>query len=85
MRIRVGLREIPATTAKNSGFVSLPELGHGVSCPNCHRRRLELSQPDLSRPDRLLGICPRCHCWSVIEEGDEGRSRITLMSEPDRA
>ncbi len=35
-------------------------------CLNCSRP-LSLSQPDLSSPDRLLGICVQCKHWFLVD------------------
>jgi hypothetical protein len=37
-----------------------------IACPSC-RTTLELHQPDLRRPERLLGTCPECGAWCLID------------------
>lgn len=36
-------------------------------CPGC-RDQMQLHQPDLDQPDRLLATCPSCQCWYVLDE-----------------
>jgi hypothetical protein len=42
------------------------ESSVGANCLNCSWP-LELSQPDLSLPERLLGICERCKHWFLVD------------------
>lgn len=35
-------------------------------CPHCGSD-LSLCQPDEARPDRLLGSCPGCEAWYVVD------------------
>jgi hypothetical protein len=38
----------------------------GLGCPTCHER-LSLHQPDVDSFDRLLGICPTCGGWFLVD------------------
>jgi hypothetical protein len=40
------------------------------SCRNC-RTPLNVHQPDEDRPEHLLGTCPHCGAWYLIELGKE--------------
>lgn len=31
-----------------------------VMCPQCGSEPLELTQPSIRRPDRVIGTCPQC-------------------------
>ena len=37
-----------------------------ISCTGCGEV-LDLHQPDVEQPDRLLGICPECRTWFLID------------------
>ena len=37
-----------------------------VACPDCHDH-LVVHQPDEQRPERLLGTCPSCSAWYLID------------------
>lgn len=43
-----------------------PNQLYEVRCPSCHDL-LEIHQPDIESPDRLLGICPKCRAWFLVE------------------
>jgi hypothetical protein len=60
--------------------VSLPELVlasgadvMGALCVSCGQP-LELHQPDAARPDRLLGACPACGQWHVVQTRASSRA-----------
>jgi hypothetical protein len=38
----------------------------GIACPACDSS-LDLHQPDPFQPDRLLGTCPSCRAWCVLD------------------
>jgi hypothetical protein len=42
---------------------------------------MDVHQPDIENPERLLGTCPECSLWVVIES--LGRSRVVLLELPD--
>lgn len=42
----------------------------GARCPEC-ATPLAIHQPDPGLPDRLLGTCPSCRTWSLLD-GDGG-------------
>ena len=37
-----------------------------IFCVSCHNP-LDLHQPDGERPDQLLGTCPDCGAWYLID------------------
>jgi hypothetical protein len=43
-----------------------PELLSGLPCLGCHDL-LTIHQPDVESPDRLLGVCPECRAWFLVE------------------
>jgi hypothetical protein len=43
---------------------------------------LALHQPDLERPDRLLGICPECHLWTLVNTGENGKIQLSALLDP---
>lgn len=51
-------------------FLSDPDNPHIVECPSCVDP-LTLHQPDENLPDRLLGICPECRAWFLIDGASE--------------
>jgi hypothetical protein len=55
-----------------------PEDPLGMQCPSCHDL-LTIHQPDVERPDLLLGICPECRGWFLIDATAGVMSRL-----PDR-
>jgi hypothetical protein len=48
-----------------------------VCCSVCSKQ-LILHQPDFDRPDRLLGVCPKCRAWFVVD-----RQGGTLLCLPE--
>ena len=49
-----------------------------VACPGC-RESLDLHQPDPSRPERLLGTCPSCGSWFIIDAATDRVSREPIV------
>jgi ssDNA-binding Zn-finger/Zn-ribbon topoisomerase 1 len=43
-----------------------------ANCPECGTT-LDLHQPDPFQPERMLGICPDCKTWVLIDVGDYGQ------------
>jgi hypothetical protein len=52
-----------------------PDDPSGTRCPGCHEP-LAIHQPDLERPDLLLGICPECQGWFLIDATAGVMSRL---------
>lgn len=50
-------------------------------CPCCHGE-LDLHQPDVSDPDRLLGICVSCGVWSLIQLSHSRSSGAQILELP---
>ncbi len=46
-------------------FSAAVEL-HALKCPYCSLP-LSLSQPDLTSPERLIGVCETCKHWFLID------------------
>ena len=47
-------------------FSSLPEDLDDGGCLTCGGS-LDLHQPDTGSPDRIVGICPKCECWYLLD------------------
>jgi hypothetical protein len=47
---------------------------------NCHdcNTTLDLIQPDPTAPDRMLGVCPGCHGWYLVELDPEQKTVVVL-------
>jgi hypothetical protein len=52
-----------------------------LRCPRC-RQSLELHQPDVELPDRLLGTCFHCRTWALLEVGVEGEINLVELTNP---
>jgi hypothetical protein len=50
-------------------------------CPHCNAD-LQLHQPDVSMPNRILGVCPGCHAWTLVHFGRDGRMEQTALVDP---
>jgi hypothetical protein len=48
-----------------------------LSCLNCEGE-LDLVQPDPQRSAWLLGVCPECHTWVLIDDETKGFQEIAL-------
>jgi hypothetical protein len=55
-------------------------FGYTAKCPDC-RNGLDLHQPDPLLPDRLLGICPWCKIWVLIDVMDGGQMILNKLPE----
>ena len=51
---------------------------HRVDCPEC-RGDLDIHQPDVELPDRLLMTCDRCKAWFIAD--GEGRIKTAIALE----
>jgi hypothetical protein len=51
-----------------------PFLCEGCATP------LEMSQPDEQRPERLLGVCPACGSWFLVEAADTGLPVVVRLA-----
>ena len=51
---------------KMTWFSTAPENFDAARCLACDVY-LELVQPGINSPDRLIGICERCQAWYVID------------------
>jgi hypothetical protein len=47
-----------------------------VGCPHCDGS-LTLHQPDVRRPERLLGVCDACKAWVLV--GADRRVRLLIQ------
>jgi hypothetical protein len=59
----------------------LPEDLDDGGCLACGGS-LELHQPDISSPDRMVGICTKCRCWYLLD-AIPGRNRAVMVRLPD--
>lgn len=52
----------------------------GLVSPRCQKCRCELDvhQPEEDRPDQLLGTCPACHAWHLVEVAPDGAEAVVL-------
>jgi hypothetical protein len=54
-----------------------------LKCRAC-KAFLDTHQPDPSQPERILGTCPQCGVWMLIEStGDD--SKLMVLELPDLA
>jgi hypothetical protein len=56
-----------------------PDHQTDLRCPSCHDG-LGLHQPDAESPDHLLGVCPECRGWFLVDISSGVMVRL-----PDRA
>jgi hypothetical protein len=50
-----------------------------IRCRRC-TTLLQIHQPDLETPERLLGTCPACHQWCLIESrAGQGSATIAVL------
>ncbi len=47
-------------------FSEHSDLLAGIRCLAC-QRLLEMHQPDVGFPERMLGICPACKSWYLMD------------------
>jgi hypothetical protein len=72
-----GEREVlMRATAAAFEWVRIEDIGE-VLC-GCCQSVLDRHQPDPDRPDRMLGTCPECGAWFLID----GDAR-TMLALPD--
>ncbi len=71
MRRALESRAIPAESSGNS---------NGLDCPDC-KSRMDLHQPDMQNPRRILGICPECQGWNLIDMAEDGRVKMTRLAD----
>ena len=46
-----------------------------TACSRC-RQEMEMHQPDVNQPNRLLGICPECGEWLLIDYESETHASV---------
>jgi hypothetical protein len=71
-------------TLKFVRLVTDPDSPLGVECPSC-RDLLTVHQPDVEGPDRLLGVCPACHDWFLIDASVEVIARLPHWDVPRKS
>jgi hypothetical protein len=59
-----------------------PPARINVSCLGC-RGDLKVHQPDDESPDRLLGTCPDCGAWHLMDRIAGGRFSLVLLPRRD--
>lgn len=55
-----------------------------MDCPKC-RRALDVHQPDIGRPERLLGTCEACGGWYFVVHVPEEDEAVVLALPDDVA
>jgi hypothetical protein len=58
-----------------------PEFESDLACAVC-QTSLEIHQPDLDMPERLLGCCPSCRNWTLVDIGCDGQKTLTALPHP---
>ncbi len=56
-------------------------FAYTADCPDCGNP-LDLHQPDPFSPDRILGVCPNCGRWVLIDVGSGGRLILKKLPGP---
>jgi len=57
--------------------------GHrSPDCPHCGTT-LELHQPDIERPARLIAVCLDCGRWYIVQDPESNWRQAVLMQVPD--
>jgi hypothetical protein len=51
-----------------------------IDCSRCNHH-LELHQPNLEEPDRMLGICSKCGNWFLIDIAGKLVTRLPDLKE----
>ena len=54
-----------------------------IACPSC-RTPLDLHQPDLRRPEHLMGTCPECGTWCLLNCQERVIARLPVGQESQR-
>src|SRR5690242_3353116 len=62
-------------------FSRLPEDLDDGGCLACGAS-LELHQPDIDSPDRMVGICTKCGCWYLLDT-IAGTDEAVMVGLPD--
>lgn len=74
-------KDRPGTRALSLQCQVVAEGRDGIfrTCPECSGA-LDLHQPSLDHPSRLLGTCPGCGTWTIIDEvPEEGRLLVVRL------
>jgi hypothetical protein len=64
-----------AADVDDRDVITMPRL---VPCPQCGFG-LDLHQPDLDNPDRLIGICPDSGAWYQVRLARHGRWEMIYL------
>ena len=62
-------------------FSSLPEDLDDGGCLACEGS-LDLHQPDIGSPNRMVGVCVNCGCWYLLDL-IEGSNEAVMVRLPD--
>lgn len=60
-----------------SVILTIGVVDDSACCSSCGAR-VDLHQPDLEVPERLLASCPRCGTWALLMELPGGGKTIVL-------
>jgi hypothetical protein len=66
----------------NYAFVASNGLAD-VKCTVC-KGLMDTHQPDPNQPERILGTCPGCGTWYLIDSYDDGK-KLLILQLPDPA
>jgi hypothetical protein len=80
-------RRAPQVLESTSGLELAPDplrVGHDLACPAC-QMVMEIHQPDLDQPERLLGTCTTCRAWTLVDVGSYGQLTLTMLARPARS
>lgn len=74
---------MPATHPASPSLVLLrvpitPDSIPDLSCPACGGP-IDLLQPDITQPDRLLGVCLECETWTLITIPPDGQEVLLAL------
>lgn len=74
-------RTITTTTSWNVLLIPSKTRTAEPGCTVCHQP-LDLHQPDVEQPDRLLATCGNCGAWHLLQQPDHGKKSL-LARLPD--
>ncbi len=55
-----------------------PDSTSDLSCPDCGGP-LDVMQPDVTQPERLLGVCLECKTWALIAVPPHGEEVLLAL------
>ena len=73
---------IPMFSTTDDLDANAHDSGGDLACPVC-QTPLETHQPDPDMPERLLGCCPRCRAWTLVDLQCDGNIIMNTLSRTD--